>query len=162
MKKFRTLLVASVAAMAFTSCAHYAVDAPIMGIASNSINTYVEADLDYQGAKQISGDVETKTLFGFISLSRNGDKQLTYNNRYRGLSKAQRQALYRAKTNSNVDIVLEPEFTVEKHSWFFGAYKTCKVGVKGWGVNIKGIKEDPRGMANGTNSFKESGFKLFN
>lgn len=158
MKKVKSLLVAGVAVLAFSSCAHYTVDAPIMGIASNSINTYVAADLDYKNAKQISADVESKTLFGFISLTRNGDKVLTNSNRYKGLSKPERQALYRAKTNNNVDIILEPEFTVEKHSWFFGAYKTRNVKVKGWGVNMKGIKEDPHGVTNGTRAFNSIGF----
>lgn len=157
MKNFKNLFVVGVAALAFTSCASYSVDAPVMGIAGNSINTYVAADLDYKGAKEISADVDTKTLFWFISLNRNGDKQLTNSNRYKGMSKAQRQALYRAKTNNNVDIVLDPEFTVEKHSWFFGIYKTRKVNVKGWGVNMKGIKEDPHGINNGTRDFNTTG-----
>ena len=113
-----------------------------MGITNNSINTYVAADLDYKGAKKVSAEVENKILFGVFRLSRNGDKQLTNTNRYKGLSKAQRQALYRAKVNNSVDIIMEPEFTTEKHSWFFGAYKTRKVSVTGWGVNMKGIKED--------------------
>lgn len=161
MKNFRKIFVACVSVLAFTSCAHYTVDAPVMGISGNSINTYVAADLDYKGAKQISADVETKTLFGFINLNRNGDKQLTNTNRYKGLSKPERQALYRAKTNNNVDIVLEPEFTVEKHSWFFGAYKTRKVNVKGWGVNMKGIKEDTHANPNDTRDFNTSGLGGF-
>lgn len=142
MKNIKLVLATGVVAMTFASCARYTVDAPIMGIAGNSINTYVAADLDYKGAKKISADIETKTLFGFIPLSRNGNKQLTNPNRYKGLNKLQRQALYRAKTNSDVDIILDPEFTTEKHSWFFGLYKTRKCSVKGWGVNMKGIKED--------------------
>ena len=158
MNNFKSLLVAGVATLAFTSCAHYTVDSPVMGISSNSINTYVAADLDYKNAKQISADVETKTLFGFISLSRNGDRQLTNSNRYKSLSKPERQALYRAKTNNNVDIILDPEFTVEKHSWFFGAYKTHNVKVNGWGVNMKGIKEDTRGITNDTRDFNTGGF----
>lgn len=143
-------------AMAFASCASYTQDAPIMGIAGNTINTYVAADLDYKGAKKISADVEKKILFGFIHLSRNGNKQLTNPNRYRGLNKLQRQALYRAKTNSNVDIVLDPEFTTEKHSWFFGLYKTRKCSVKGWGVNMKGIKEDTNANTNPTRGFNSN------
>ena len=148
MKSIKLTLATGVMAMAFASCASYTQDAPIMGISGNSINTYVAADLDYKGAKKISADVETKILFGFIPLSRNGNKQLSNPNRYRGLTKLQRQALYRAKTNSNVDIVLDPEFTTEKHSWFFGLYKTRKCSVKGWGVNMKGIKEDTNANSN--------------
>lgn len=163
MKSIKTVVAAALFTMGFASCAHYSVDAPIMGIANNAINTYVAADLDYKGAKKVSGELETKTLFGFISLSRNGDKQLTNTTRYKTLSKAERQALYRAKVNNNVDIIMEPEFQVEKHSWFFGAYKTRKVVVEGWGVNMKGIKEDTN-HKNDSGDFNESGIlggKLF-
>lgn len=153
MKNVKSLLAAGVAALALSSCASYTADAPIMGISSNSINTYVAADLDYKGAKQISAEVETKILFGIFRLSRNGNKQLTNQNRYKGLSKLERQALYRAKMNSDMDIILEPEFISEKHSWFFGAYKTRKVSVKGWGVNMKGIKEDSHGVSNGAGEY---------
>ena len=156
MKSFKGLLVAGVAALAFSSCAHYTIDAPVMGIANNSINTYVAADLDYKGAKKISAEVESKKLFGFISLVRNGDKQLTNSNRYKSLSKPERQALYRAKNNNNVDIILEPEFSTEKHSWLFGLYKTSKVSVSGWGVNMKGIKEDVN--PNTAKEFPQGGF----
>lgn len=142
MKNIKNFIALSLIAMGFASCAHYTVDAPVMGITNNSINTYVAADLDYSGAKKVTGEVETKILFAVFNLSRNGDKQLTNTNRYKGLSKRQRQALYRAKTNNNVDIIMEPEFTTERHSWFFGAYKTRKVIVTGWGVNMKGIKPD--------------------
>lgn len=156
MKNIKLVLATGVMAMAFASCASYTQDAPIMGISGNTINTYVAADLDYKGAKKISADVEKKILFGFINLSRNGNKQLTNPNRYRGLNKLQRQALYRAKTNSNVDIVLDPEFTTEKHSWFFGLYKTRKCSVKGWGVNMKGIKEDTNANTNPTRDFNSN------
>ena len=138
----KTIVATAFIKVGFASCASYTTDAPLMSISGNAINTYVEADLDYKGAKKVSAEVERKTLFGFISLSRNGNKTLNNSNRYKGLTKAEKQALYRAKINNDVDIIVEPEFETEKHSWFFGAYKTSKVSVKGWGVNMKGIKED--------------------
>lgn len=142
MKSIKNIIFASLFVMGFASCARYTMEAPVMGISNNSINTYVAAEIDYNSAKKVSGEVEKKTLFGFIPLIRNGNKQLSNLNRYRSLNKSQRQALYRAKENNDVDIIMEPEFSIEKHSWFFGFYKTRKVSVKGWGVNIKGIKED--------------------
>lgn len=134
--------------LSFSSCASYQNDAAIMSLGSNNINTYVTADLDYAGAQKVSATVNTRTLLGFIQLERNGNKQLKSSNRYKGLTKPQRQALYRAKENAKVDIILDPEFEIEKHSWFFGAYKTRSVRVKGWGVNVKGIKDDSRGVPN--------------
>lgn len=142
MKKIKLLFLVGLVTMFFTSCASYTTDAPLMGISNNSINTYAAADLDYKGAKKVFGEIEIKNVLGFISLTHNGDMQLTNSNRYKGLNKAERQALYRARTNNNVDIIMEPEFTTERHSWFFGFYKTFKVSVKGWGVNMLGIKED--------------------
>ena len=119
-----------------------------MSLGNNNINIYVEADLDYANAKKVQGSVNTATLFGFIQLERNGNKTLKSANRYKGLSKREAQALYRAKENADVDIILEPEFETEKHSWFFGAYRTSSTKVKGWGVNIKGIKQDQHGIPN--------------
>ena len=119
-----------------------------MSLGNNNINTYVEADLDYENAKKVQATVNTSTLVGFIQLERNGNKTLKSANRYKGLSKREAQALYRAKEKSDVDIILEPEFETEKHSWCLGIYKTSSTKVKGWGVNIKGIKQDKHGIPN--------------
>lgn len=136
------------AATCFTSCASYQKEAAIMSLGNNNINTYVEADLDYANAKKVEGTVNTATLFGFIQLKRNGNQLLKSANRYKGLSKRESQALYRAKESSHVDIILEPEFEKENHSWFLGVYKTSVTKVKGWGVNMNGIKEDKHGTPN--------------
>lgn len=142
-KKF-FLPVCALVALMLTSCASYTNSGAVMSIRSNNINTYVAADIDYDNAKKVEATVEVQKLFGFINLTRNGNKQFNSTNRYRDLSKVERQALYRAKVNGKVDIILEPEFTTERHSWFFGAYKTFTTKVNGWGVNIKGLKEDSR------------------
>lgn len=159
MKNLVKLLVVAIVAVSFASCATYQKQAPIMGINGNCINTYVAADLDYKNAKKVEGRIENKRVFGFISLTRNGNKTLKSTNRYRGISKTEAQALYRAKELNNVDIILEPEFEKETHSWFFGAYTTETVIVKGWGINIKGIKED--NVKNSTVEVGSSSFGLF-
>lgn len=155
MKKFSILkaMCAGLLVMSFVSCASYKKDAAIMGIGGNSINTYVAADIDYANAKKVTGSVNTRTVLGFIQLERNGNKVLKSSNRYRSLSKKEAQALYRAKQDADVDIILEPEFETEKHSWFFGLYRTSKTRVDGWGVNIKGIKEDNHGVLNPQRDF---------
>lgn len=145
---FLSAICAGMLVASLTGCATYQKEAAIMSLGNNNINTYVEADLDYANAKKVQGSVNTKTLFGFIQLEHNGNKVLKSANRYKGLTKREGQALYRAKEESNVDIILEPEFECEKHSWFFGAYKTTSTKVKGWGVNIKGITADKHGTPN--------------
>lgn len=127
-----------------TGCATYSSTSPVMSMRGNSINTYVKADIDYESAQRVEATIDTKTLFGFIELKRNGNKTLSASNRYRGLSKREKQALYKAKNESQCDIILEPEFEKESHKWFFGLYKTSKTKVKGWGVKLKGISEDTK------------------
>jgi len=140
MKKFFVGMAFAVAVAAMQSCASYTNSAAVKTM-SPTLITNVEADIDYASQKKVNATVESKKLFGFISLTRNGNKLMYSSNNYRGLSKAERQALYRAKENSGADLIIEPEFTTEKHSWFFGAYKTQKVSVNGWGVKMKGIKD---------------------
>lgn len=150
MKNLKFCFVALMALM-FTGCAKYTTEGALMGLAGNTINTYVAADLDYKNAKKVTATIESKSIF-CIPLVRNGNKQFSSVNRYKGLTKVERQALYRAKVNNDVDIIMEPEFAKESHSFLFGLFKTQTVTVTGWGVNMKGIKEDTR-MRSEVNSF---------
>ena len=124
----------------FTSCASYRQTAPLLGFDGNRIYTYVEADIDYASAKRVTGTVEASHVFG-ISTIRNGNKTLRSSNHYKGLSKREAQALYKAKVSSGVDLILDPEFECEKHRYFFGLINNSKTTVRGWGVMLKGIKE---------------------
>ncbi len=144
----KTIGLLGLGSMLLASCATYQKTAPIMGVQSNNINTYVAADLDYANAKKVEATIDTKTVLWFIPLVKNGNKTLKSSNRYNSMTKLESQALYRAKENANVDLIIEPEFEKETHSWFFGIYKTAATKVKGWGVNIKGIKEDQHGVIN--------------
>lgn len=139
MKKILVSLAFAAAVMAMQSCASYTNSAAVKTM-SPTLITNVEADIDYASQKKVSATVESQKLFGFISLSRNGNKLMYSSNNYRGLTKAERQALYRAKENSGADLIIEPEFTTESHSYCLGLYKTKKVTVNGWGVKMKGIK----------------------
>ena len=129
-----------------SSCATYKKDAAVFAIGGNSINTYISAELDYDNAKPIEAVIETTHVLG-LDLKFNKNKKFVSSNRYKGLNKRESQALYKAIEENNVDIVVEPRFEVETHSWFLGIIRTSKIKVKGWGLNIKRIKED-----NGLNS----------
>ncbi len=133
--------------MMLTSCATYEKTAPVLGITGRQLNTYVAADFDYENATRVEGEVQTKH-FLFFALKINGHKYLTSSNRYSGLTNPEKQALYRAKEISGKDVILDPHFEIEHHKWFFGAYRTSKTKVVGWGVDIKGFKEDPYGNMN--------------
>lgn len=159
MKKYLSLVcVAVIVVLSMSSCASYTKNSALMGVKGNSINTYVAADLDYNGAKKVEGVIDTETFLG-IPLIRNGKKLLESTTNYGHLTKAQKQALFRAKESGKVDIILDPVFETEKHSYFFGAYKKRRVKVTGWGVNVKGIKEDTHGRANGVVEVSSGLFK---
>ena len=134
----KTVILSSVIALA--SCASYRQTAPLIGYDNNHIGINVNADLDLEHAKKINATNETKHFLG-IPLVRNGHKTLKSSTFYKGLSERERQALYKAKTEANVDIILAPEFTAEKHCWLFGAFRKSSTTVTGWGVNVKGLKE---------------------
>ena len=124
------------------SCgASHTATAPVMAIGSNNIITNVKADLDYANIKKIEGEATCNRILWIFSHTPKGAAQLQANNKYKGLNKTQSTALYRAKTNSDVDVVLEPEFTTETKSYFFGIFKKTKVKMTGWGANIKGFQD---------------------
>ena len=129
-----------VSGLLLTSCASYRITAPVVGFGGNKVNAYAEADIDYSSAKKVSATVETSYIFGIPAI-KNGNKTLK-SSTYFGLSKRESQALYRAKVNSDVDLILDPEFETEKHKYFFGLISRGKTTVTGWGVKVKGIKED--------------------
>ena len=92
-KSFIKAICAGLLVLGFTSCASYQKEAALMQINNNNINTYVAADLDYANAKRVQATVNTRTLFGFIQLERNGNKTLKSINRYKFLTKPEAQAL---------------------------------------------------------------------
>lgn len=144
----KSVFCIALASIMMASCATYEKTGPVMGVQSNNVNTYVAADFDYNNAKRVEGTVETKTILGIIPLVKNGKRYYTASNRYRGLSQSEQQALYRAKESGNVDVIMEPNFEKESHSYLFGLYKTTKTKVSAWGLNYKGLKEDPKGNVN--------------
>ena len=140
MKKSALFIVCCIA-LFLTSCASYQKEAPVVAIGGNNINTHIAAEFDYKNARPIEASVKS-TLFLGLDLNFNKNNTCVSGNRYKGLSKSESQALYKAIENSDIDIVVEPRFETETHSWFFGIIKTKKVTVKGWGLNITGFKED--------------------
>ena len=124
-----------------TSCTSVKSTTPVMAIGSNNIITNVKADLDYDGVKKINGEATTHRVLWIFGHTPGGNRQISANNKYKGLNKAERTALYRAKNAGDVDMVLEPEFDTETKSYFFGIYKKTNVKVKAWGANIKGFQD---------------------
>ena len=142
MKKFFSLLACAMLLCIATSCGtSHTATAPVMAIGSNNIITNVKADLDYNNVKKISGEATINRILWIFKHTPKGDAKLTANNKYKGLNATQSTALYRAKTEAGVDVILEPEFVTESKSYFLGIFKKTKVKCTGWGVNIKGFQD---------------------
>lgn len=129
-----------IALLAIASCASYTQTAPLVGISTNDIKVNVVADLDMANAKTVAATVTARKLFWIIPLSRNGQKVIR-NPRYGSLSKLEGLALYQAKKDAGVDVILDPEFETERHSWFFGIYKYSRASIRGYGVKIKNYRQ---------------------
>ena len=142
MKKFFKLFAFVAMLGLFASCGtSHTATAPVMAIGSNNIITNVKADLDYDNVKSISGEATTNRILWIFNYTPKGSAKLQANNKYKGLNATQSTALYRAKTDANVDMILEPEFVTQTKSYFFGIFKKTKVKCNGWGVNIKGFHD---------------------
>jgi len=139
MKKINVLLM-GIAALTMTSCAFYSQTAPLVGISPDNIETNLVADLDMANAKTITATIKTRTLFGFIPLVKNGQTVIK-NPRYGSLTKSEGLALYKAKSEAGVDVILDPEFESERHSWLFGAYRTTTTVFRGYGVKVKSYRQ---------------------
>ena len=113
----------------------------MLAIGANCVNTYIKAELDYQNARPIEAEINIRKFLG-MNLVYNEDKRFVSSNRYKGFGKYESQALYKAIEENDVDIVIEPRFETDTHCWLFGIFKQCNIKVKGWGMNIKGFKED--------------------
>jgi len=143
MKKTLLGFAVAIAIISFSSCASYTTTAPMQRISDNAISTYAEADIDYSSAKRVTATIETGSVFGIATVT-NANKQLKSSNHYGHLTKREAQALYKAKKENDVDLILDPEFESEKHRFFFGAIRNGKTTVTGWGVKVKGIKDARR------------------
>lgn len=139
-KKTFNFAAVAIAVVAFSSCASVRETAPIIGPADKMLDLNVSTTiLDLENAKRVEAEVTKTTTFGIPSYS-DDNKTITSSIRYKGIDKCEGRALYKAKNEAGVDVILEPEFTTEKHKWFFGMFAKKIVTVKGWGVNIKGFK----------------------
>ena len=142
MKKLIKFIACLAIACIATSCGtSHTATAPVMAIGSNNIITNVKADLDYDHVQKIQGEATINRILWIFKQTPKGAAQLQANNKYKGLNATQSTALYRAKTEAGVDVVLEPEFTTQTKSYFLGIFKKTKVTCTGWGVNIKGFQD---------------------
>ena len=127
MKHFLFSLICVISVLAFSSCASYRTSAPIVGYDSYGIRADVQAELDPASLKDVSVTMKKNYIFWIIPMNFSKDKTLLSANHYPIASNPfsligdlQGKALYKAKINNSADLILNPEFEIERHSWFLG------------------------------------------
>ena len=135
-KKLLTILGLSFILM---SCASYNQTAPVVSY-QGTLTNLVKPILDLSSGRNISGTEATTSIFCFII---GGSKKTLSSDNYRGLTPYESRAMYKALSASGYDMILNPQFYTESHSYFFGVYRTKEVKVTGFGVKIKGYEEIP-------------------
>ncbi len=146
MKNYLFILLCAVTAYALSSCAVYRDTTPIVGYNSYGIKADVTAELDPTSIKDVTITMKRNYILWFIPLQRNKNKILLSSNHYpigrpySSIGELQGMALYKAKVNNNADLILDPQFEIEHHSYFFGFYRKNEVRLNAKTVNVKEIK----------------------
>lgn len=116
----------------------------------------IKADLDFNDSKKVTGEATATYLLGFIRLS--GDrkyadvKHITVSTggilerigkfTKRNEDKTKSAAIYNALQGSDADIVINPQYEVEKVSTLLGLIKTYKVKVKTYTGKIEKLYQE--------------------
>ena len=103
----------------------------------------IRADVDVDMNKKISGEAEA-TYFLFFKVSKDDNKYaegLRFQSEGVGLKKLKASAGYKAISNSNVDIIVHPNYIIERHEYFF--FSTVKIKVTGYAGYFKKFYQEP-------------------
>jgi len=129
---------------------------------SGSLNVRVysdlQADLDIDTSKKISGTAKHSKLFGLINLqsSKNYADGVTYDDSSRGFNlfsggvveDAKSAAAYNAITTNKADVIVIPQYTIKVESYVLGLWKEVTAQVTGYAGRIKNIRQTSTDSSN--------------
>ncbi len=139
MKKISLFVVALFAIM-LTSCASYQQTGAVEE-SCISMSTDLEMVLDLDNVVPVTATVKTTKNFGFKSSDYKTVLDDGTSSLFGGTSTIKRRALAKAKEAAGVDVILEPQYKIEKHSYFFGLFGSETCTVTGFGAKVKGFKK---------------------
>ena len=105
----------------------------------------IKADIDLNGNQQVTGNAKQWYVAGirvsggntyFENLS---EKRSMFGGR---TSKAQASAMYDALQDGGYDMLVNPQYVNNIHSYFFGLVKRYDVTVKDYGAKIKSVHQE--------------------
>ena len=105
----------------------------------NPIRAEVEVDMN----KKITGESQA-SYFLFFKVSKEDNKYadgIKFSGEGFGLKKLKSSAAYKAINNSNVDIIVHPNYIIEKHNYIF--FSNYKIKVTGYAGYFKKFYQEP-------------------
>lgn len=103
----------------------------------------IRAEVDVDMNKKISGESQA-SYFLFFKVSKEDNKYadgLKFSGEGFGLKKLKSSAAFKAITNSNVDIIVHPNYVIEKHNYIF--FSNYKIKVTGYAGYFKKFYQEP-------------------
>lgn len=99
----------------------------------------LNAKIDADATKSVTGKATLKILFGFITLEGANKFADGYGSGFGTLAKAKSAAAYNAIQTCKCDVIVSPQYIVEKNNWFVGS--TTTVTVKGFAGKINSFEQ---------------------
>ena len=140
MKTLKIFMMAGLMILAM-GCKSVRQTGAVFEYGNEPVRTYVKANLDLENATPVEGKVDFAYFLGIRTKGGGGTftgKQLN-SHKY---STAESRVLYNVMSQSGADVILNPKFYEEKHSWCFGLYRTKTIKVKGYATKIKNFEND--------------------
>ncbi len=148
------LLLASTLLM--TSCSTTFNKSQKSGALDVKVKSDLQADVEVDMAKKISGSAFHTKLFGFIDIktSQNYADGVAYDGAGSGSSffgggiveDAKSAAAYNAIVPSKADVLVAPQYLIKVKSYFFGAYKEVTAQVSGYAGRVKNIRQTTKSL----------------
>lgn len=117
------------------------------------VTSKLEADLEVDTSKKVSGKAFHTKLFGLINLKTSthyadgvnygGGNNSGFSFFSGGIvEEAKSAAAYNALNQAKADVIVVPQYVIKVNSWFFGAYKEVTAVVSGYSAKIRSLKKD--------------------
>lgn len=136
--------------MLFASCSTTYNKNHTSGNLDVKVTSNLEADVNVDMSKKISGQAQHSKLFGLFNIksSANYVDGVNYSGGSEGFSffsggvveDAKSAAAFNAIQPAKADIIVAPQYLVKVESWFFGAFKEVTAQVTGYAGYIRNIK----------------------
>lgn len=145
--KFIALIAST---MLLVSCSSTVNRSQKSGQLDVKVKSDLQADVDVDMTKKISGAAKHTKLFGVIDIktSKNYADGIAYDGASQGFSlfaggvveDAKSAAAYNAVVPNKADVLVAPQYLIKVESYFFGAWKEVTAQVTGYAGRIKSIK----------------------